>query len=91
MLDIGAIRPSSIPYSFNVVIVRKKECTLRFCIDNKKLDNRTQKDAHSSPRIDDTIHLLSGSRYFTKLDLKSGYWQMEMLEKQRKAAFQVGS
>ena len=75
-----------------MVIVRKKDGTIRFCIDYRKLNSRTHKDAYAIPRIDDTIHLLSGSRYFTKLNLKAGYWQVEMAEEDiEKSAFQVGS
>jgi len=90
MLDIGAIRESSSPFSSNVVIVRKKDGTIRFCVDFRKLNNRTKKDAYGIPRIEDTLHMLSGSRYFSKLDLKSGYWQVEVEESDKeKTAFQV--
>ena len=92
MLDIGAIRPSKSPFSSNVVIVRKKDGTIRFCIDYRKLNQRTVTDAHAIPRIDDTLHLLAGAKYFSTLDLKSGYWQVEMKEADKaKTAFQVGS
>jgi transposase InsO family protein len=90
MLEMGAIRESSSPWSSNVVIVRKKDGTIRFCIDFRKLNQRTKKDAYAIPRIDDTLHLLAGSRYFSKLDLKSGYWQVEVEEADKeKTAFQV--
>ena len=91
LLEIGAIRESSSPFSSNVVIVRKKDGTIRFCIDYRKLNQRTIKDAYAIPRIDDTLHLLAGAKYFTKLDLKSGYWQVELNEDDKaKTAFQVG-
>lgn len=90
MLNIGAIQESKSPWSSNVVIVRKKDGTIRFCIDYRKLNNRTKKDAYAIPRVDDTLHLLAGSQYFSKLDLKSGYWQVEMEEADKeKTAFQV--
>ena len=90
MLGIGAIRPSKSPWSSNVVIVRKKDNTIRFCIDFRKLNLRTKKDAYPIPKIEDTLHMLSGSKYFSKLDLKSGYWQVEMDEDDKeKTAFQV--
>ena len=90
MLSIGAIRPSTSPWSSNVVIVRKKDGTIRFCIDFRKLNAKTKKDAYGIPKIDDTLHLLSGAKYFSKLDLKSGYWQVELEEKDKeKTAFQV--
>jgi hypothetical protein len=69
MLRMNAIRPSHSPFSSNVVIVRKKDGSIRFCIDYRKLNNRTHKDAYAIPRIDDTFHLLSGAKYFSKLDL----------------------
>ena len=72
MIEIGAIRNSKSPLSSNVVIVRKKDGTIRFCIDYRKLNQRTVKDAHAIPRIDDTLHLLAGAKYFSTLDLKSG-------------------
>lgn len=90
MLDMGAIDESKSPWSSNVVIVRKKDGNIRFCIDYRKLNQRTVRDAYPIPKIDDTLHMLSGSRYFSKLDLKSGYWQVEMDDDDKgKTAFQV--
>ncbi len=92
MLKAGAIRDSDSPYSSNVVLVRKKDGTLRFCVDFRKLNNRTVKDAYAIPRVEDTLHLLAGSKYFSKLDLRSGYWQVGMKESdKKKTAFQVGT
>ena len=90
MLDVEAIRPSQSPYSSNIVLVRKKDGSLRFCIDYRKLNSKTIKDAYILPRIDDTIDRLAGSRYFSKLDLTSSYWQVELEEKDKeKTAFSV--
>ena len=90
MLDVGAIRPSQSPYSSNIVLVRKKDGSLRFCIDYRKLNSRTVKDAYNLPRIDDTIDRLVGSNFFTKLDLTSSYWQVEIEEEDKeKTAFSV--
>ena len=92
MLDADAIRPSESPFSSNVVLVRKKDGSLRFCIDFRKLNARTVRDAYALPRIDDTIDTLLGAKYFSKLDLRSGYWQVEMEEEDKsKTAFSVGS
>ncbi len=92
MMNTGAIRNSESPYSSNVVIVRKTDGSIRFCVDYRKLNNRTIKDAYVIPRIEDTLHLLAGAKYFSKLDLRSGYWQVEMKESdKKKTAFQVGT
>ena len=92
MLEAGAIRPSQSPYSSNVVLVRKKDGSLRFCIDYRKLNSRIVKDAYTLPRIDDTIDTLIGAKYFSKLDLRSGYWQAEVKEEDtEKTAFTVGN
>ena len=92
MIEADTIRPSCSPYSSNVVIVRKKDGTIRFCVDFRKLNNKTIKDAYVIPRVEDTLHLLAKAKYFSKLDLRSGYWQVEIEEKDKpKTAFQVGT
>ena len=92
MIEAGAIRESKSPYSSNAVIVRKKDGSIRFCVDFRKLNNKTIKDAHAIPRVEESLHILAGSKYFSKLDLRSGYWQVEIEEKDKsKTAFQVGS
>ena len=63
-----------------MVLVRKKDGGLRFCIDLHKLNNRTVKDGYSLPRIEDTLDCLHGAVWFSTLDLKSGYWQVELEE-----------
>ena len=80
MLDLGAIRHSNSPWSSAIVLVRKKDGRLRFCIDLRKLNNRTVKDAYSLPTIETLLDTFLGSTIFTTLDLKPGYWQVEMAE-----------
>ena len=89
--DRSMIRKSSSPWASAVVLVRKKDGSLRFCIDLRHLNNRTVKDAYSLPRIEETLDCLNGAKIFTSLDLKSGYWQVEMEEESKPlTAFTVG-
>ena len=76
MLKQGVIRPSFSPWASPVVLVKKKEGTLRFCIDFRKLNAITVKDTYPLPRIDDILTTLNKTRYYTSLDLQSGYWQV---------------
>ena len=91
MLEIGAIRKSQSPWASAVVLVRKKDGALRFCIDLRRLNARTIKDAQTLPRIEDSLDSLNGAVIFTSLDLKSGYWQVELDEESIPyTAFTVG-
>ena len=91
MLDIGAIQRSTSPWATPVVLVHKKDGSLWFCIDLRKLNNQTIKDAQSLPRIEDSLNCLDGATIFTSLDLQSGYWQVEMTEDSEPlTAFTVG-
>ena len=73
MLDIGAIHRSTTPWASPVVLVCKKDGSLWFCIDFRKLNNQTIKDAQSLPRIEDSLDCQDGATIFTSLDLQSGY------------------
>ena len=83
MLQVGAIKHSNSPWASAVVLVRKKDGSLWFCIDLRRLNARTIKDAYSLPHIDETLDCLGGAIIFTSLDLKSGYWQVEMNEESK--------
>ena len=77
---MGAIRKSVSPWASPVVLVCKKDSSLRFCIDLRKLNSHTIKDAYSLPRIEESLDCLNGAILFTSFDLKAGYWQVEMEE-----------
>ena len=83
MLSCGAIRPSTSPYASAVVLVRKHDGSMRFCMDFRRINSKTIKDAYFLPRIDETLDALHGAKWFTSLDLQSGYWQVEMAEDRR--------
>ncbi|GBG61733.1 hypothetical protein CBR_g23248 [Chara braunii] len=90
LLDKGWIRPSCSPYGVPVLFVRKKNKDLRLCIDYRKLNAQTVKNAGPLPRIDDLLERLGGAAYFLKLDLKSGYHQIEIQPQDRyKTAFKT--
>ena len=80
MLDMGAIKPSKSAWSSAVVLVQKKDRGLRFCINFQRLNAQTQKDAFPLLWIHDIIYALSGSKYYTTVDLLSGSWQSPMEE-----------
>ena len=92
MLDRGAICPSQSPWCNAVVLVCKKDGGLRFCIDFRRLNRRTKKDAFPLPRMQETMESMVGARLFSTMDLKSGFWQVKMAkESQQYTAFTVGS
>ena len=92
MLDGRAIRPSQSLWCNAVVLVRKKDRTLRFCINFHHLNALTKKDAYPIPRGLETIETLVGSKYFSTMDLKSGFWQVKVAEESRQSTpFTVGS
>ena len=78
MIDTEAIRPSNSPWASTIILVRKKNGKLHFCIDLRKLNSLMVKDAVSIPQNQETLDCLPAAVWFTLLDLKSRYWQAEL-------------
>jgi hypothetical protein len=88
MLERGVIEPSISPWASPVVLVTKKDGTARFCVDYRKLNDVTVKDAYPLPRIDECLDSLAGAKWFNSTDLNSGYWQIGMAQEDKeKTAF----
>ena len=87
-MEAGVIVPSKSPWASPVVLVRKKDCSVRWCIDYRKVNDVTIKDAYPLPKISQCLDCLSASNWFSSLDLQSGYWQIKLEERDRqKTAF----
>lgn len=86
--EAGVIQESESPFSSPIVVVRKKNGDVRLCIDYRKLNLQTIKDAYALPNLEETFSALTGSKWFSVLDLKSGYYQIEVEEADKpKTAF----
>ena len=88
MRQHGIIEPAASPWASNVVLVRKKDGSLRFCVDYRALNSITYKDTYPLPHIDLCLDSLSGSTWFTTLDLRSGYHNIPISQEDKdKTAF----
>ncbi|KAF5803619.1 putative nucleotidyltransferase, Ribonuclease H [Helianthus annuus] len=79
-LDKGFIRPSVSPWGAPVLFVKKKDVSMRMCIDYRELNKLTVKNRYPLPRIDDLFDQLQGASWFSKIDLRSGYHQLKVKE-----------
>ena len=92
MLEAGVIHPSQSPWCNAVVLVRKKDGTLHFCVDFRCLNMQTKKDSYPLPRIQEALESMAGMAHFSLMDFKSGFWQVRMApESQQYTAFTVGN
>ena len=92
MLDAGVVRPSNNPWCNTVVLVRKKDRSLWFCIDFRRLNVLTVKDSHPLPHICETLESLAGAAHYSTFDLNSGFWQVPMDEESKQyTTFTLGS
>ena len=78
LLEKGFIRPSVSPWGAPVLFVKKKDGTLRLCIDYRQLNKLTVKNTYSLPKIDDLFDQLKGASIFSKIDLRSGYHHLRI-------------
>lgn len=88
LLQAQVIRESSSPFASPIVLVKKKDGSLRMCVDYRQLNAKTRKDAFPLPRIEESLDMLCGARWFSTMDLASGYNQVPVSEADRaKTAF----
>ena len=88
MQEQGVVKPSNSPWASPIVLVPKKDGSLRFCVDFRRLNAITRKDVYPLPRVEDILDTLGEAKYFTSLDLASGYWKVELDQDARaKSAF----
>ena len=83
MLNRGIIQPSTSLWASPIILVKKKDGTDRFVVDFRRLNSVTRKDSYPLPRIDDALDALNGTKFFSSMDLMSGFWQVEMESESR--------
>ena len=92
MMAQGLIQNSNSPWAGLVVLIKKKDGIHRFCVDYRRLNAITKMDVFPLPHVDDTLDMLSQTRYFSTLHLAAGYWQVKTdKDSQEKTAFNTCS
>ncbi|KAK9703188.1 Reverse transcriptase (RNA-dependent DNA polymerase) [Popillia japonica] len=90
MLRLGVVQKSSSPWSSPILMIPKKDGKYRFCVDYRKLNQVTKKDAYPLPYVSSTLDKLRDAKYLTSLDVKSAYWQIPVAPNSRQyTAFTV--
>src|SRR5438132_14131958 len=84
MLEMGIIKESSSPWSWPVLLVPKKNSKNRMCVDYRKLNAVTERDNYPLPLINEVLETFGNAKYFSTIDLASGYWQIAMRESDKK-------
>ncbi|UYV76613.1 hypothetical protein LAZ67_14001466 [Cordylochernes scorpioides] len=88
MMEIGVVHPSKSPWASPIVFIRKRDGSVRFCVDHRGLNKVTKKDVYPLPRVEDALDCLKGAKIYSTMDLKSRYWQISFDEADReKTAF----
>ena len=89
-IDDGRLQPSESPWGTNVIFAKKKDGTLRFCVDYRGLNDLTVRNSYPLPHMDDLFDRLQGAQYFSKIDLRTGFYQIPLAEEDRaKTAFRT--
>ena len=78
MKQLGVKEPSESPWVAPVILVRKRDGTLRYCIDYRRPNAVTKKDSYPLPNIQDCLESLDGAKFFSSMDLSLGYWQVKL-------------
>ena len=91
LLDAGLLQPSKSPWASPLLLLRKKDGGHRVVMDYRRLNSITKKDSYPLPRIDDSLRVLGGSKYFSAMDLASGYWQVDLSPEDREKCALISS